>query len=151
MDSVDHLFPSRMRIVRNLCLYRQRTEPHCFIPDLELFPRPRAPRRPYVFSEQDMVRLLHHAEDLGSSSNSPLRAEVYRLALVLLYTAGLRRGELVRLTLSDYDAAQQTLHIRTTKFHKSRLVPLSRDADHEMDAYLEARRRLPHGPDAPLL
>ena len=153
--TLSHLTPtvrrSRMRIVRNLCLYRQRTEPHCFVPDPALFPRPHAPRHPYFFSEQDMVRLLHHAKDLGPTSNSPLRAGVYRLALVLLYTAGLRRGELVRLTLADYDAAEHTLRIRATKFHKSRLVPLSRDATHEMDVYLEARRRLPHGPDAPLL
>ena len=153
--TLSHLTPTvrrkRMRVVRNLCLYRQRTEPYCFVPDPGVFPRPHAPRRPHFFTEQAMVRLLHHAEDLGSTSTSPLRAEVYRLALVLLYTAGLRRGELVRLTLADYDPAEQTLRIRDTKFHKSRLVPLSHDAAREMDAFLEARRRFPHAPDAPLL
>lgn len=30
----------RMRIVRNLCLYRLRKEPRCFVPDLLEFPRP---------------------------------------------------------------------------------------------------------------
>ena len=57
----------------------------------------------------------------------------------------------MRLTLADYDPAEQTLRIRDTKFHKSRLVPLSHDAAREMDAFLEARRRFPHAPDAPLL
>jgi hypothetical protein len=33
----------------------------------------------------------------------------FRLAVVVLYTAGLRRGELVQLVLSDYDSAERTL------------------------------------------
>jgi integrase len=76
---------------------------------------------------------------------------VFRLAIVLLYTAGLRRGEVVRLTLSDYDPAEGTLHVRASKFHKSRLVALSKDASREMETYLRARRRLPHDADGPLL
>jgi integrase len=73
-----------------------------------------------------------------------------RSAVVLFYTAGLRRGELVRLTLTDYDPAEQILRINATKFHKSRLVPLSRDAAHEMGIYLCSRRQLPYSADAPL-
>ena len=142
---------NRMRIVRNLCLYRQRTEPCCFVPNPSVFPQSHAPLRPYFFTEQEIVRLLDAADGLCSASTSPLRREVYRLALVLLYTAGLRRGEVVRLTLGDYDPAEQTLLIQATKFHKSRLVPLSRDGAREMALYLKARRRLPHTPDGPLL
>lgn len=142
---------NRMRIVRNLCLYRQRTEPRCFVPDPSVFPRSHAPLRPHFFTEQEIVRLLDAATGLRPASISPLRREVYRLALVLLFTAGLRRGELVRLTLGDYDPSEQTLLIRATKFHKSRLVPLSRDAAREMETYLVVRRRLPYAPEAPLL
>lgn len=153
--TIRHLTPgvrrNWMRIVRNLCLYRQRFLPTCFIPDTTSFPKPHQPRPPYLFTEGDIVRLLQATEALGPSSKSPLRREVFRLAVVLLYTAGLRRGELVRLTLSDYDPAEHTLHIRATKFHKSRLVPLSRDATHEMEDYLRARRALRHTEDDPLL
>jgi hypothetical protein len=31
---------NRQREVRNFCLYRQRTEPNCFVPDTNRFPRP---------------------------------------------------------------------------------------------------------------
>jgi integrase len=74
-----------------------------------------------------------------------------RLAVVLLYTTGLRRGELVRLILSDYDPAARTLAIRASKFHKSRVVALSPDATRELEEFLRARRRWSHPPDAPLL
>ena len=76
---------------------------------------------------------------------------MFRIAIVLLYTAGLRRGELVRLVISDYDATEQTLLVRRSKFHKSRIVALSRSAAVELERYLRARRRFPHGVDAPLL
>lgn len=140
-----------MRIARNLCLYQRRSEPACFVPDPSDFPRPHAPRRPHLFTAEQIVRLLRATDGLIPSSTSPLQREVFRLALVLLYTAGLRRGELTRLTLADYDSAERTLTIRASKFHKSRLVPLSADAGREVDAYLVARRRFPHAAEAPLL
>lgn len=153
--TITHLTPgvrrSWMRIARNLCLYRQRDEPDCFVPDPSGFPRPHPPRRPHLFSEAEIVRLLEATMKLQPHSNSPIRREVFRLAVVLLYTAGLRRGELVRLVLADYDPVERTLQIRATKFHKSRVVPLSSDAVREMEEYLAARRRLPHAPDTPLL
>jgi integrase len=153
--TIDHLTSgvrrNWMRIVRNLCLYRRRSEPTCFVPDPAGFPKPHQPRRPHLFEPEEIGRLLRVTDDLQPHSTSPLRREVFRLAIVLLYTAGLRRGELVRLTLSDYDPAERTLQIRATKFHKSRLVPLSCDATREMEEYLRARRNLPHSADAPLL
>ena len=153
--SIAHLTPQVrrgwMRIVRALCLYRQRSEPGCFVPDPRGFPLPLPPVRPYLFTSADIVRLLQAADALRPGSGSPLRRPVFRLALVLLHTAGLRRGELIRLTLGDYDPREGTLAIRATKFHKSRLVPLSGDAVREMQTFLLARQQLAHAVTAPLL
>ena len=100
-----------------------------------------------------LVRLLAAACTLARSPNSPLRPENMRLAIVLLYTTGLRRGELTRLTVGDYDLPQRTLAIRQSKFHKSRLVPVSADTAREVESLIEmrGRRRLPAGADSPLL
>jgi integrase/recombinase XerD len=153
--TLDHLSPTtrrnRMRIVRNLCLYVRRTEPDCFVPDLAAFPAVQPARQPYIFSEEEIVRLLRVAGELPPRSTSPLRSQSYRIAVVLLYTVGLRRGELVRLVLSDYDPVERTLLIRASKFHKSRLVALSADAAQEMQTFLVARRGLPHDAESPLL
>ena len=142
---------SRMYTVRKLCLHMRRTDSGCFLPDANLFPRPRQSVRPYIFSERDILKLLKAASALKPKSTSPLNAETHRIAIVLLYTSGLRRGELARLTLSDYDPIEQTLLIRASKFHKSRIVALSLDAAREMDTYLVARRRISHGGEDALL
>jgi integrase/recombinase XerD len=144
---------NRMRIVRNFCLYRQRTEPTCFVPDTHCFPAEHEAVRPYIFSARDITLILQTCAALPPTPHSVLRREVYRLAIVLLYTTGLRRRELVRLTLQDYDSEAQTLLVRESKFHRSRYLPLSHDADREMQTYLAARRELglPMRADAPLL
>ena len=141
---------NRMRIARNLCLYHRRSDPHCFVPDTADFPKPHQPQRPHLFTELQIVRLLHAADALRPAPTSPLYGPGLRLAIVLLYTSGIRRGELVRLTLDDYDVQDKLLRIRDTKFHKSRLVPLSGSADREMEKYLCLRIELPHAKDAPL-
>jgi integrase/recombinase XerD len=139
--------------VRNLCLYRRRCEPGCFVPDERLFPPPHQRVRPHIFTEAEVARLLAIADTLTRTSNSPLNPDNTRLAIVLLYTTGLRRGELVRLTVGDYRRHERLLVIRASKFHKSRLVPLSADAAREIDRVLEIRRqrRFPVEAGSPLL
>lgn len=138
-----HLSPTtrrgRMRIVRNLCLYRRRSDPTCFVPDSSEFPLPSQPIQPYLFSQREIASILQASDTLKPCSRSPLRREVFRLAIVLLYTTGLRLGELLRLTIGDYDSRERSLLVRATKFHKSRLLPLSPDAAHGLEAYLEVR------------
>lgn len=143
----------RMSIVHRLCLYRRRTEPDCFVPDPGLFPREGPRKPPYIFKETEIARLVRAAGRLKPIPRSPLRPQVIRLAIVLLYTSGLRRGELLHLSVGDYDARNRTLHIRESKFHKSRYIPLSSDAVREVETYLRARRRrhLPASPEKALL
>lgn len=142
---------ARMFNVRNLCLYRRRSDSTCFVPDPKGFPRPHEACRPHFFTEHQITSLLRATERLRPHRNSPLYPEVCRLTIVLLHTTGLRRGELVRLTIDDYNPVERTLSIRTTKFQKSRLVPLSEDATQELESYLVARRRLPHSAETPLI
>ncbi len=130
-----------MRMVRNLCLWRSRTEPGCFVPDRDLFPTPRQPVRPHIFSDAEIVRLPQVAAALKPGTGSPLRAEVFHLAIVLLCTTGLRRGELLRLTVGDYDATTRTLLVRDSKFHKSRHLPLSASTAQALEGHLRQCRR----------
>ncbi len=144
---------SRQRVVRNFCLYRRRSEPNCFVPELASFPRPQPYRPPILVEPEQIGRMLALAACLTPTPGSPLRPAVLRLAVVLLYTAGLRRGELLRLTLHDVEPQTGVLRIRESKFHKSRLVPLSPDARAELHHYLSQRLTPPFDarPASPLL
>lgn len=127
---------SRMRTVRNFCLYRKRTNPDCFVPDPTQFPKTYPGVQPYMFSDTEVANLLAYSGSISASARSPLRAAATRLAIILLYTTGLRRGELLRLTRADYNPSEQTLTIRTSKFYKSRILPLPDDVAMEVEEYL---------------
>ena len=139
--------------VAAFCLYRRRTEPQCFVPDPSSFPAYHQRLKPYIFSEAEVAKLLRAASGLKRNPASPLRPEVIRLAILLLFTTGIRRGELLALTLGDYDRRESTLHIRETKFYKSRLLPINDSIADEIDHYLRARarRKLPVSPDTALI
>jgi integrase len=144
---------ARLRAVYHFCLFRRREQPDGFVPSPEQFPHRRPRPLPYIFSEVEIVHLFNAVGGLGPYKALPWHCAVARIAIVILYTTGLRRGELVRLTLGDYDRTDQVFHVRRTKFDKSRLVPLSADTVKELDRYLDARRRAgaPCQEDAPLL
>ncbi|MBI1873317.1 MAG: tyrosine-type recombinase/integrase [Acidobacteria bacterium] len=144
---------THMREVRNLCRYRRRQEPRCFVPDERLFPPVHQVIRPHLFTDGQVSQLLATARTRARTTNSPLCPEMMRLAIVLLYTTGMRRRELTRLTVGDYDLREHTLMIRESKFHKSRLIPVSADATREIDRLLDIRRhqRYPTGAESPLL
>lgn len=84
--------------------------------------RVRHPRPPDRFTPAELLRLLLATDVLTPTPHSPLRPAVMRVSLVLLYTAGLRRGELARLRLGDLDPLERTLTVQAGKFHKVRLA-----------------------------
>lgn len=143
----------RMLEISSFCLYRRRTEPQCFAPDPSTFPAYHQRVKPYIFSEAEVAKLLRAASGLPRYPASPLRPEMIRLAIALLFTTGIRRGELLALTLGDYSPQETTLHIRETKFYKSRLLPINDSIAEEMEQCLRARvrRRLPVSPDTALI
>ena len=139
--------------MRKFCLYRQRTELGCFVPNPLYFARTHPHRTPVIIGPEQVARMLAATEALRPTACSPLLPAVMRLAVVILYTAGLRRGELLRLTLDDVEPRTGVLRIRSSKFHKSRLVPLSPEAGNELRAYLSKRLvpSLDTSPHTPLL
>jgi len=65
-----------------------------------------------------------------------------RIALTLIYSAGLRGQEVINLKISDVDFERNTIHIRQSKYKKDRIVPLSNYMAQGLKKYLKAEN--PH-------
>ncbi|MFH0725923.1 MAG: tyrosine-type recombinase/integrase [Pseudomonadota bacterium] len=96
---------------------------------------------PYIYSHEELRRLLD-AIPAACSGRTPIEEEILRPLLLLLYGTGLRIGEALRLTLDDVDLRQACLHIRGTKFFKSRLVPMGKDLTGVLMGYVLKRHGL---------
>ncbi len=105
---------------------------------------PKEPERliPYIYSREELQRLLSAANKERPACK--LEPTTMRALLLLLYGAGLRISEALRLTLADCDLEQSLLTIRETKFYKSRLVPLGPDLRQALQLYLAARSERGH-------
>ena len=105
------------------------------------------PRRPpsaapYIYARDEVRRLL----DIASAPRKRVRQlepPTFRALLLLLYGAGLRLGEALRLQQADIDLTNRLLTVRDSKFHKGRLLPLDPRLAREMAAH--AARSVPPG------
>ena len=107
----------------------------------------RTPRfKAYIYTEDELRRLLN---GIPSCLNPPrkLQPHTLRAILLLLYGAGLRISEAVRLTVADVDAPNSVITIRNTKFHKTRVVPLGTQLNQVMADYANHRGAAGHSMD----
>jgi integrase/recombinase XerC len=107
---------------------------------------PRRPRRlPHAPKTDEVDELLEHHAGNGALA---LRN---RALLELVYSAGLRSAEAVRLDLGDVDFEQEQVRVRHGKGAKERVVPLGEEAAHRLARYLrEGRPELVRGAEAAL-
>ena len=107
-------------------------------------PGPRAAHafQPYIYSHEELQRLLQATVTL-TSARFPLQPLTYRTLLLVLYGAGLRASEGLRLRCCDVDLCTRLLSIWDTKFFKSRVVPIGEDLGQALGTYRQARESLP--------
>ena len=142
----------RLSIIRQFLLYLRQFEPETFIPERSLAPASSSSRAPRIYTDEEIQALLREA------MRYPLRYPKHRWLLyptliALLYATGMRISEALALTLADIDLRQGILHVRKTKFHKARVIPLASSTCQGIQTYLLARaeRGYPTEPEAPFL
>lgn len=92
--------------------------------------RPKRPHKlPHVMSEEEVSALFRAAENIK-----------HRCMLMLIYSAGLRLGELLNLRLNDVQAAQRRLFVHAGKGKKDRYTLLSDRALEALRAYYKLYR-----------
>jgi integrase/recombinase XerD len=128
----------RLRIARGFAAYLQTIDPTTEIPPPDVFPTRRQRATPYLFSQQDICRLLAEARRL----RHPLRAASYEALFGLLAVSGMRIGEAIALEREDVDLDAGLITIRKAKLDRHRPVPLHPTAIEALRRYAAERDRL---------
>jgi len=111
----------RMTIVRGFARYLKALDERNEIPPRDLVPNGLRRVRPYLLSNEQVRSLLDAA--LSRSSFERPKGKYYCL-FGLLAVTGMRIGEAINLIDNDVDLVEAMIHVRWTKFGKSRLIPL---------------------------
>lgn len=113
----------RLRAVRSFARHRILTDPRTEIPPTDLLPRQRSAFQVYLFSQEEIARLLAASLQRRRSATPISRWSRYAI-FGLLSVTGMRVGEVLNLDLEDVDLDNGVLTVRKAKFGKSRLIPL---------------------------
>ncbi|MBI4626030.1 MAG: tyrosine-type recombinase/integrase [Verrucomicrobia bacterium] len=141
-QSMEHLSAgtrvNRVSVLRQFCLYLHYFDPRTCIIHRTFVPR-RNRRPPYIYSGKQVRQIMAAATRIGPRGS--VRPLVTSTLIGLLFSAGLRIGEALRLDVADLELKRRLLQVRCTKFNKSRYVPLSPSTADHLAAYLRQLRR----------
>ncbi|HTU55580.1 MAG TPA: tyrosine-type recombinase/integrase [Acetobacteraceae bacterium] len=96
---------------------------------------------PYIYTADEIARILDAAGKLRRQRPNPLRRELYVAMFGLIAATGLRISEAIALRTGDV-WPDGVLQIRETKFCKSRIVPLHPTVVAAVGPYLERGSRV---------
>jgi integrase/recombinase XerD len=125
-------------VVRQLCLFRRRYDPASYVPEHTLAPIKESTFLPYIFSHDDIRRILDLA---GAHRGRFIWATMLRTLILVLYCTGLRLGEAVRLRKTDVDLDRGILTIQHSK-GRSRIITIRSDLITELCRYSVERQQL---------
>lgn len=125
-------------VVRQLCLFRRRSDPHGFVPDHAVAPVRESVFMPYIFSREEVLAMVDAAT--RHEDRSRWGAMLRALTLVL-YCTGIRLGEAVRLRMVDVDLRRAVLTVQRSK-RRSRLLAIRDDLVAELRQYLRHREQV---------
>jgi integrase len=128
----------RLSVVRGFLTHVKTVFPETEIPPHRYFKTQRR-RAPYLFSQDDILRLLDCAGDIKPRGS--MNSHTYQTIIGLLASTGLRASEALRLKVSDVelDLDPPLLQVFETKFLKSRWVPLHATTAAVLRHYKERR------------
>jgi integrase len=131
----------RLSMARRFLAYVKAALPETEIPERDLVASARRPK-PFLFRPGQLYALMQAAQEAGPKG--ALRPYTLSTLIGLLASTGLRIGEAIRLTIADVrlESVPSFLHIRETKFHKSRLVPLHPSTADQLRHYVDMRTHL---------
>lgn len=131
----------RLSCVRGFARYRSATDARTEVPPTGLLPHRSTRATPYLYSDEEVQRLLDGALALPTTWHStPLRPWVFHCLFGLFATTGLRLSEALNLQVTDVNLAEAVLTIRGAKLGKTRLVPLHDSTARVLADYLHRRQ-----------
>jgi integrase len=130
----------RLGIARRFAQYRSAADPRTQIPPMGLLPHRYHRKPPYIYSDDEIARLIRAAGQLSSPLG--LRAATYSTLFGLVSITGMRISEPINLDWEDVDLAQGILTARQSKFGRSRLVPVHPTTQNVLCKYASLRDRI---------
>jgi integrase/recombinase XerD len=135
---------SRLQMVRRFAIWLSASDRRTEVPSAGLLPHRYRRKRPYIYSDAEIKKLIRAAWRLPSPTG--LKGRTYSTIFGLLAVTGMRISEALALDRDDVDLGEGILRIQRTKFGKSRLVALHESTRQILAEYARERDRVVRRP-----
>lgn len=137
----------RLGVIRLFAQWLHGIDQKHEVPPQTLIPSRYRRARPYIYSDEEIRRILETAAQLPSVNG--IRALTYSTLFGLVAVTGLRISEALSLNAADVDLDAGVLALRRGKLGKARLLPISHSTAARLEAYARERDRLLGMPSEP--
>jgi integrase/recombinase XerD len=142
-----HTWSRRLGTVRLFAQWMHGMDQRHEVPPQALIPGRQRRPRPYIYSEEEIRRIVEAAAKLPSING--IRALTCSTLFGLIAVTGLRVSEALSLDVADVDLEAGLVTLRRGKLGKARLLPISDSTMARLIAYARERDRLLGGPPKP--
>ena len=134
-----HTRAQSLAMVRLFAQWLHGIDPEHEVPPQGLIPRCNRRPKPYIYSDDEIRRIVEAAAELPSCND--IRALTYPVLFGLIAVTGMRISEALCLDVGDVDLETGVVTIQRGKFGKSRLLPLSAGTTARLATYVRQRDR----------
>ncbi len=127
----------RLQTVRRFAIWLSASDRRTEVPPAGLLPYRYERKRPYLYSDAEIVKLVGTASQLPSPTG--LKGRTFATIFGLLAVTGMRISEVLALDQEDVDLQEGILRIHRSKFGKSRLVAVHESTRQTLANYMRER------------
>jgi len=131
---------ARLGHVRRFATWLSTIDSRTEVPPAELLPYRVHRKPPYIYSDEEIERLVRAAAKLPSPLG--MRGVAFATLYGLLAATGMRVSEALGLDDEDVDLHAGVLRVRRTKFGKSRFIPVHESTRRALARYVHRRDQL---------
>ena len=94
---------------------------------------------PYIFSDQELTRIIYEADHLTPRRRNHCEGTVYPVLIRILISTGMRIGEVLKLNNQDVDIDKGIISVLNGKNGISRLIPVSKSLQKTLVYYQKTK------------
>lgn len=126
-----------IRILRKFTEYLERNGIPAYCIPNEMIPRADHDFEPYIFTYDEISRIIDSVDSFKYNRTYPRRYLVYPMLFRILCFCGLRISEALNLRVRDVDFNKGYLHLHETKGDRERIIPIDTSLQGRINEYMD--------------
>mgnify|MGYP005775574033 CR=1 FL=1 len=90
----------------------------------------------YIYTHDEIKKIYSNLDIVFSYHYSYYHKTIYQIIIRILYQTGMRIGEVLNLTIDDYDSYNRLFHLKQTKNNQERIIVLTEQLNNLINDYV---------------